>query len=394
MVLIRRCRRILAFLAGFCLLASCKPDAVTPAAGCGSGAESSSHPKAAAYQAVLNQYVRRGLPGISVSVKDSLGEWTGTAGKADIARNVPMQPCHLAKVASITKMCVATLALMLVEEGTLSLDDPITAWLPGEVTDRLPNANRITLLHLLSHKTGLYNFINDDAFYLSIINDPNRTWTGPQLLELVYGKPAAFYPGTRAAYSNANTVLVSMVIERATGRKHAELLRERIFRPLGMHDTYYYGHDKLPANRVAQGYLNGYGDNTLSNVSNYNFGDGNGHAGLLATVADLQLFINALFVQKTLLSQSSLDRMTQFSPSPSPDLQLGVGIFKEFLNKGPRGYGYGHNGSDLGYSADLYWFPEKKASLALLVNCGTDRNSTLGPVFRSFRTELADRIVE
>ncbi len=394
MVPIRSCRGILVLLAGFYLFASCKPDAVTPAAGCGSGAGSSNHPKAAAYQAVLDKYVRRGLPGISVSVKDSLGEWTGTAGKADIDSNIPMQPCHLARVASITKMCVATLALMLVEEGTLSLDDRLTAWLPSAVTDRLPNADRITLLHLLSHKTGLYNFISDDAFYLSIINDPNRTWTGPEILEFVYDKPAAFYPGTRAAYSNANTVLVSMIIERATGRKHSELLRERVFEPLGMKDTYYLGHDKLPANRVAQGYLNVYGDNTLNNVSNYNLGDGNGHVGLVSAVADMQLFINALFVQKTLLSQPSLDRMTQFSPSPSPDLQLGAGIFKEFLNKGPRGYGYGHNGGDLGYSADLYWLPEKKASLALIVNCGMDRSRILSTAYREFRIELADRIVE
>lgn len=385
---------MLALLAGFCLSGSCAPDPVTPAAACGAGVGRSNHPKAAAYQAVLNKYVRRGLPGISVAIRDAQGAWTGTAGKADMAKDVPMGACHLGKIASITKMCVATLTLMLVEEGTLHLDDALTRWLPGDVTGKLPNAGQITLFHLLAHQSGLPDFVNDNAFYVSILNDPARVWTPRQLLELVYDKPAAFRPGTRAVYSNTNTLLVSMMIERATGRSHADLLRERIFGPLGMNDTYYLGHDKLPADRVAQGYASIYGNNTISNISNYNTGAGNGFGGLLSTAGDMQRFINALFNQKTLLTGESLGQMMQFSPTPSSGRHLGVGIFKELLSYGPGGYGYGHSGGDLGYSSELYWLPEKTASLAVIVNCGTDRAGNLSTAYRDFRIELADRMVE
>lgn len=343
---------------------------------------------------MLNKYVRRGLPGIAVSVRDEQGEWTGTAGKADLAKNVPMQPCHLTKVASITKMCIATLTLMLVEEGTLNLDDKLTQWLPGEVTRRLPGSDQITLFQLLAHRTGLYDFADNEGFSLSLINHPGKTWTQHEILKFVYDKPAAFRPGARADYSNTNTLLVTMVIEQAMGRSHAELLRKRILEPLGMSNTYYQGHDKLPENRIAQGYIDLYNDNTITNVSNYNTGSGNGFGGLLSTVNDLQLFINALFVQKTLVTQQSLNQMMRFSPTSSPDKQLGAGISKEFINKSPDGYAYGHSGGDLGYTSDLQWFPEKRVSLALLVNFGTRRNSSLNATFDKFRKELADLIVE
>jgi D-alanyl-D-alanine carboxypeptidase len=379
----------LVFIAG-----SCKPDAITPGSICGPNHVPSNHPRAAAYQAVLDKYVAKGLPGISVSIQDHAGVWTGSAGMADIANNVAMEPCHISKAASITKMCVATLSMMLVEDNILSLDDKMTKWLPAEVTRGLPGADQITLFHLLSHRTGLYDVIKDNGFYLSVLNDPNRVWTQRELLEFVYNKPSEFSPGDSASYSNTNTLLASMIIESATGRSHADLLRERIFRPLGMNDTYYQGHDPLPGGRVAQGYFDLYNNNTIINISNYNTGSGNGYGGLFSTVGDLQVFINALFVNKTLLSEESVQRMLTFSPIVETGKLLGTGLMKDFLDKGPAGYAYGHRGRDLGYSADLFWFEEKKTTMALLVNYGTDANSSLRPVFQAFRSELADRIVE
>ena len=179
-----------------------------------------------------------------------------------------------------------------------------------------------------------------------------------------------------------------MMIERATGRSHAELLRERIFGPLPMNNTYYLGHDKLPADSpgICQHLQQQYGQQRLElqhrlwRAARYGWG----HA----------VFINALFNQKTLVAGQSLDQMMQFSPGASPDKQYGLGVVKEFLNYAPGRYGYGHSGGDLGYTADLYWLPEKQASLALIVNCGTDRIGSLNTAYENFKTELADRIVE
>lgn len=377
-----------------CLFSTCSPDAIEPSVNCATNADNSNHPKAALYQEVLEKYASRGLPGIAVSIQDEQGEWKGAAGKADIAKNVGMQPCHISKAASITKMFVATLTMMLIEEEVLGLDDKITKWLAPSITNRIANADRISLWQLLNHTSGIYDVIKDEEFYLAVLNNPNKTWRQEELLTFVYDKPATFNPGDSVAYSNTNTLLVSMVIEKATGRSHAELLKERIFRPLNMNDTYYQGHDVLPAGRVAQGYFDLYNNNTIVNISNYNTGSGNGYGGVFSTVDDLQKFINALFVQPILLEQASIDQLLTFYPVEETGKLIGVGVFKDFLDKGPSGYAYGHRGRDLGYSADLFWFPEENATLSLLVNYGTDANSSLRPVFLQFRSELVDVLLE
>jgi D-alanyl-D-alanine carboxypeptidase len=385
---------ILPVLAAALIFSTCSPDAIEPSNICDVGATNDKHPKAAAYQEVLDKYVSKGLPGIAVSINDANGEWIGAAGKADIAKDVEMQPCHISKAASITKMCVATLTMMLVEEEVFSLDDKITQWLPVTVTSRIENAERISLWQLLTHSSGIYDVIRDNEFYLAVLNNPNRNWKQEELLQFVYDKPALYSPGDSASYSNTNTLLVSMIIDKATGRNHAELLRERIFNPLAMNDTYYQGHDHLPEGRVAQGYFDLYNNNTIINISNYNTGSGNGYGGLFSTVSDLQKFINALFVQKTLLDENSIRQMLTFYPVEETGKLLGAGVFKDFLDKGPEGYAYGHRGRDLGYSGDLFWFPEKNATIALLVNYGTDANSNLRPQFQQFRSELVDKLLE
>ena len=91
------------------------------------------HPKAQAYQAVLDNYTAKGLPGISALIRDENGVWAGASGKADISENIDMAPCTVSKAASLTKTFIGALTLKLVEEGKIGLDDPLTQWLPQEV---------------------------------------------------------------------------------------------------------------------------------------------------------------------------------------------------------------------------------------------------------------------
>lgn len=102
---------------------------------------------------------------------DQQGQWSSAGGKADIARNIKMEPCHLGKIESITKMVLATLAMKLVEEGKLNLSDPLTKWLPKDVTDKFTNAGRITLLYLLTHQTGIKDLYDDQRFFLEMSNN-------------------------------------------------------------------------------------------------------------------------------------------------------------------------------------------------------------------------------
>lgn len=354
----------------------------------------SSSSNSLAYQQILDQYIRRGLPGAILLVKDESGFFIGSAGVADIKNKVNMQACHVSKIASVTKLMFATAVLKLSEEGVLSLNDPVSKYIPSEKLRKLSNGDQpITIRNLLNHTSGFYDIIEDQNFYLHILNDPERHWTSDELLEFAYNKPAAFgfSPADTVGYSNTNYLLLSMIVESATGIPHANTLRTKIFETVGMNDTYYYWHDPYPSSGVAQGYFDLYNNGNLQNLSLWNTGSGNGYGGVYSTVWDMYLFMDALFVSKTLLSQASLNEMLVFHPDVESRKLIGTGCFKDFIDLGDTltDYAWGHRGRDLAYSADLYYFPEYHTIMALMVNYGTDGNSSLKPVYNEMRDQVA-----
>jgi len=352
------------------------------------------HPKAAVYQSVLDKYTSNGLPGISALIRDEDGVWVGASGKADIGKHVDMSPCTVSKAASLTKTYIATLALKLVEEGKFGLDDPLAKWLPEKPLSKLKNANISTVRQLLNHTTRIADVIEDEGFYLAVLNNPAKKWSPEALLEFVYGDDPVFAPGGGVSYSNTNFLLLAMVINRATGQDHSQLLREKVLVPLALDQSFYYGHDDLPGN-VAQGYFDLYNNQTIVNVTNFNTGSGNGYGGLYSNVFDLQTFIEALVRDKTLLSAGTMDQMLTFGePEGATNKRLGLGVFKDFLERAPDQFAYGHLGRDLGYTADMYWFPNQDFTMTYLINYGSDAKSELRQQFYDFRKEIVDVMME
>ena len=354
---------------------------------------SSSHPENAAFTALLQKYRAKGLPGISLLVNDANGTWVGAIGKADIEHNVPFTVGQVSKVASITKLFIGALVFKLIEDsantglGYNALSTKINKWLPASITNKLPNGNLITLGQCMKHETGVPDVIEQNEFYLAVLNNPNKIWKPEELLEFVYNKPPVFYPGDTAIYSNTNTTLVIMVIEAATRKKHSDLLKQYVLTPLHLVNTYYQPHDVLP-NTVAQGYFDLYNNNTIVNVSNLVTGSGNGYGGIYSNVFDLYTFINALLVKKTLLASKSLSIMQTFGKPDDPN-EYGYGLMKKFIDRGIDA-GLGHSGRDLGYTANVFYFPNKGVTHAFLVNYGTDAKSNLRQVFYDFQEELLD----
>lgn len=161
-----------------------------------------------------------------------------------------------------------------------------------------------------------------------------------------------------------------------------------------LNHTYYFYHEDLPEGS-AQGYFDLYNNGTILNLTNWNTGSGNGYGGIYSTVNDLRIFIEALLVEKTIISQSSLDEMLTFTkPEPDANRANGLGIFKDFLERDSTEFAYGHRGRDLVYTADLFYFDKNKNTMAYLINYGTDGNSSLRDVFFEFRTEVANIIFE
>ncbi|MBK6964554.1 MAG: serine hydrolase [Bacteroidales bacterium] len=354
--------------------------------------------KSAEFQQLLNDYIKKGLPGAILLVKDSTGFFIGSAGMADIRENIPMQVCHISKIASVTKFMLGAAIMRLQEKGTLSLDDLISKYIPSEKLKKISNGNQpITIRNLMNHTTGFYEVIEDQGFYLQVLNDPAKHWSADDLLKYVYNREAMFdfRPADTAGYSNTNYLLLSMIVESVTGMPHTVTMHEEVFAPLSLNDTYYFWHDPLPESGVVQGYYDLYNNGNLENLTQWNTGSGNGYGGVYSTVWDMYKFIDALFVQKTLLSQSSLDQMLVFHPDIESRKLLGVACFKDFIDIGDpeKDYAWGHRGRDLSYSADLFYFPEHGTSMAFIVNYGTDGDSPLGPVFLEMRDKIARLIV-
>ncbi|MFN4123306.1 MAG: serine hydrolase domain-containing protein [Flavobacteriales bacterium] len=349
------------------------------------------HPRATTYQNFINDYVKKGLPGISLLIEDEDGIFVGAAGKADLENNIDFTPCHISKAASITKLLVGTLTLKLQEDGKLSLDDPIEKYIDQNTIDRIDGASGKKIRQLMNHTTGIFDVITSSKFYLAVLNNPNKAWTQEELLRFVYGETAEGlnnpYP---ANYSNTNTLLLSMCIDKATGESHAKLLRSKILEPLQMGNTFYQSRESIP-NTAAQGYYDLYNNNRVVNVSNLITGSGNGYGGIYSNVFDLHRFIKALFAEKTILNEASLAEMFN-TTQEDDDFFTGAGTVKKFTQK--AAYGIGHTGRDLGYSANLFYFPERNVVITFFVNYGTNGDSRLRPIFRTFESELTDLVLQ
>lgn len=354
---------------------------------------SATHPKNAQFNALLDKYKMKGFPGISLLVRDVNGTWIGSRGKADIGNNIEFIPGTISKAASITKLMMGTLVFKMMEDsnrtgmGYSALNKKIKDWLPAGIMNRLANGGIITLGQCMKHETGIPDIIDQDPFYLAVLNQPNKKWKPEELLEYVFDEDPLFAAGDSAIYSNTNTILVAMVIEAQSGRKHADLLKQYIIHPLGMTHTYYQPHDELP-NSVAQGYYDLYNNNTIVNVSNLVTGSGNGYGGVYSNLFDLQKFGEALFINRNLLIPSSFSLMQTYGKQDGSNY-YGYGLQKSFLTHGVN-YGIGHKGRDVGYTANLFYFPNKGVMHIFFINYGTDGDSRLGDIFYEFQDELAN----
>jgi D-alanyl-D-alanine carboxypeptidase len=131
------------------------------------------------------------------------------------------------------------------------------------------------------------------------------------------------------------------------------------------------------------------------NMSNYNTGSGNGYGGIYSTVYDMQVFIEKLFRDKTMLSSQSLQTMLHFTPmEEEQNRAFGITVVRDFMERDSTEWAWGHRGRDLAYSADLFYFPHKDITMAYLVNYGTNGSSSLKQVFFDFRKELVDELMK
>jgi D-alanyl-D-alanine carboxypeptidase len=267
-------------------------------------------------------------------------------------------------IGSAAKNFVAALVLKLSEEGLLSLEDPISRWLPSyNYVD-----GRVTIRQLLEHTSGIYNFTANQSFWDAVFRDPTRRWLPEEVLS--YIGPPDFPPGASWNYSNTNYTLLGMIAQRAARSSLSAAIRSRLLDPHGLANTFLEAEDGVPGT-IAHGWFDMNGDGRYDDISGINRTSQTsatwGAGGMVSTAADVARWACLLFEGKV-LSAASLSQMLTFrtvSVPPTPIVGYGLGALRALFSG--REF-WGHGGNMIGYTACMLYAPTERVAVALLFN--------------------------
>ncbi|MFI5829082.1 serine hydrolase domain-containing protein [Streptomyces sp. NPDC051578] len=165
---------------------------------------------------------------------------TGAVGES--MTGVPADPAMHFRSGSVAIEYMATVLLQLVDEGKVSLDDPVSRWLPT-----LPHASEITLRMLGSSTSGLHDYVTDKKFLAELEAAPFRHWSFSDVVDIATAPPLWYKPGTSWSYSHANFQILGVALEKITGTPLDRLLAERITTPLALKGTHNAFTPEIPA---------------------------------------------------------------------------------------------------------------------------------------------------
>jgi D-alanyl-D-alanine carboxypeptidase len=309
-----------------------------------------------AFQDVLDAEVASSpsVPGEVLLVRAPGVDFAGASGYFDRVRRVPIEPDDGFRIASITKTFTAAAVLRLVEDGRIGLDDAIADHVsPGAAAQLVSdgyNTTSITVRHLLTHTSGIYDYATDGEYQAAVVTDPQKRWTRNDQVRFAvdHGDPLS-QPGEEAHYSDTGYVLLGEIIERAIGQPLATAYRTLLgFERLGLDHTYLETLEPTPrgVDPPAHQYA-GEIDFAAADPSFDLYGGG----GLVSTTADLATFYEALFGDEVFDEPSTLATMLQ-APDASGAHGTGMGIFRTTI-VGEECWGHsGFWGSDVEFCPD------------------------------------------
>jgi D-alanyl-D-alanine carboxypeptidase len=293
------------------------------------------------------------IAGASVAVSiDGAIAYRKAFGFADIASKTRASTETVYPIGSITKQFTAACVLLLAQDGKLSIDDPLSMYVPG-----LPWGDRVTLRHLLDQESGIVDFRSGVVDYGGALKQS-------VVIDRLRQTDLLFAPGSKYEYSNSNYYLLGMVVEKASGKSYPQFLRERILVPLGLTSTFYND-----ASVTIPGLAHGF--NATANgpqpVSPENADWAFAAGAIASTVSDLTRWDDALRGGKVLAPASSAE---MFAPGTLD-------------NGGPTDYAFGwvvvkhdgakeiwHNGEVTGFHAMNATYPDARTDVVVLTNTG------------------------
>jgi len=321
---------------------------------CFAGLASAADQSVAVDEYIHSEMAKQHIPGLALLV--SRGGQVIRAqgyGMANVELQVPVKPETIFQSGSVGKQFTAAAVMMLVEEGRIGLEDPLTKYFP----DAPSTWKQVTIRELLSHTAGFTDY--PKTF------DMRKDYTEKELLKIVESIPLAFPPGSSWSYSNLGFLTLGILIHRVTGEFYGDFLQERIFRPLDMRATRIISEADIVPNRSA-GYrlLKGELKNqewvspTLNTTA-----DGS----LYFSIMDIAKWDAALYTEK-LLKRSSLEQMwtvAKLSNGQPNSGHYGFGWFVETKN---GHHVVDHEGSWQGFKTQISRYVDDKLTVVVLTN--------------------------
>jgi D-alanyl-D-alanine carboxypeptidase len=319
-------------------------------------------------KALDEAFTKSGLPGVITGLWiPGTGSWIASRGVSDLKTKAAMTADLQAPIGSITKSFAITIALQLVGEGRLRLEDTIERWYP-----QIPDASAITIKMLLNHSSG---FPDISMLQLDLrCANPKRVVSPDELIAMGIKLPRAkFAPGKGSLYSSLNTIVLGRILEKITSERFAALLSERLLKPLALHRT------KLDTDgNLDPPFCHGYTDfcrnmprqTDTSEWPQFSFASG----ALASTLSDLHRWGIALgegFGLTPALRKTRIDD------------ELGIGVQRE--RPGGRIISFGHAGSEAGYSANVQFYPCTGAVWALMANGDGGTGEIFMPVLKALQ---------
>jgi D-alanyl-D-alanine carboxypeptidase len=325
------------------------------------------------YQPLLDEMVNDKVPGVILLVETPEEKFLSSAGFANQESQTLMQPYHQMPTGSSGKPMTALLATMLHHEGILNLDNTLDFWLEEALVSQIENGTQITLRQLLSHTSGVYDYLDETAldYFEAVLDDPETLKTDEFALQFALNQPAYFLPGQGFQYSNTGYLLAGLILDQVLGQHHSTEFRNRILMPLALTDTYYAGLEKERGD-IISGY---YEDEDFDWIDTKFFQQNIGvaDAPVVSTVENLALFLKSFVTDDTFTSQTIKD--TLFSDENliaiGEDVEYGMGIFVEKEIAGNNTM-YHHGGLEPGYSVHNIYIKEIDLSVTAFVNCGSE----------------------
>lgn len=296
---------------------------------------------------------RTRAPGAAIAVvENNRVVYRKAYGLRDRERSLKADVDTLYEIGSITKQFTAAAILQLQEEGRLDIDDKLAKYLPDA-----PHAGEITLRQLLSHTSGLPEYLDGP----DIEDVATKPATFAQLMARVAGKPLVFAPGSRMTYNNTGYILLGRVIEVVSGESYRDYVRRHLLDRAGMSHTHTVA-DESKLRNMAVGYR--IKDGVLERAPTIHDSVGWSAGDLVSTLDDVAKWSRALADGK-IVSAKSYREMTTATAIAQGTSDYGLGLFVDSVRDQPR---IGHTGGSFGFTTANEYFPRQHVRIIAFTN--------------------------